>query len=231
MDAVNQPRDQPPSDAELKEYHKWRALTAVLLDQKPSPREVDQRAGRVVDVIADILSPYATLKTAEFDDGLWRIVVKATRMDAELNKQRAIFRVLIPKSKTSLVYGYNPDPEICEWEGGSDAASRVVQICTAPAFAKDGNSDGENYEQRTMLVKAQVIVDTSEDTPRSAKLTGASLSPSAPRQSMTSQTSLSPSNTGNDGRSYTSSRTALSVGFKRVKDGFQNLRLPEDHRR
>lgn len=116
-----------------------------------------------------MLSPFATSSATTFHksfrNGIWKIVSNATRLDAEFQKQRAVFTICIPTSKeTGRPYGFQPKPDVFEDDNESPLDQRgPIALIVVPSLRKCGNADGEFYCDSTVLVKCCAIQSPPED--------------------------------------------------------------------
>ena len=115
------------------------------------------------------LSPFATsnieAEREYFRNGLSKIVTKATRLDADLQKQRAIFSTWTPvHPERNLPYGYAPDPGVTESDEERPLdEQKLIELVVVPVLCKRGNADGDGYDKSIVLVKCRVTQDGPEE--------------------------------------------------------------------
>ena len=153
----------------LKEFHRWRALTSWLLNEQTKAGGVEPRIEQTVYFLDQELSAFATsnmnTEREKFRAGIRQIVMKSASLDADLQKQRAVFSTLGPVHPESKVpYGYVADPEMTERNDDQPLeAQKMVELVVVPALRKRGNADGEDYDKSIVLVKCRVTQDPPEE--------------------------------------------------------------------
>lgn len=161
--------DVRSSKTDLKEYHRWRSLTSLLLQPKISPQAIDNRMQPLCKFLKTRLLPFATSfgdkpYQASFVQALSDVVRRAILLDAEFQKQRALFKVWRPTHVDTkrpcgffIDYGIEVAMEFIERADNEllDASSRV-ELVVVPGLKKYGNDNGDNYDKELMLVKACV---------------------------------------------------------------------------
>ncbi|OCL12177.1 hypothetical protein AOQ84DRAFT_373310 [Glonium stellatum] len=115
-------------DAELKQYHMWRAKAAQLISQKTGPATVQEGTGSlhwlsmVYRDLEQITKPLADSKSM-----LLKIFEKAVQLDAELNRQRAFF---YPGwcNENGSQYGFDLDSSSMEKVDGGKSGSVTLNF-------------------------------------------------------------------------------------------------------
>lgn len=181
------PRDWPQSDpvtlqrmeADARNYHTWRATTAMLLVARTS---VDKRIKTVQDLIIDLVgdvlqavSPYIVLpkgtSPGAAEDGFCKqleaIFVEAIKTDAEMAQQRAWIYCEQWRAhrEGDPLWGFACSPDEAEIIQTVDqskgrraqATGSCIELIVQPALLRDGNQYGEKYATQQVLCKAKVI--------------------------------------------------------------------------
>ncbi|OAK94929.1 hypothetical protein IQ06DRAFT_62476 [Phaeosphaeriaceae sp. SRC1lsM3a] len=181
------PRDWPQSDpvtlqrmeADARNYHTWRATTAMLLVARTS---VDKRIKTVQDLIIDLVgdvlqavSPYIVVpkgtSPGAAEDGFCKqleaIFVEAIKTDAEMAQQRAWIYCEQWRAhrEGDPLWGFACSPDEAEIIQTVDqsrgrraqATGSCIELIVQPALLRDGNQYGEKYATQQVLCKAKVI--------------------------------------------------------------------------
>jgi hypothetical protein len=102
------------------------------------------------------LKSYKTTDDRSAKRGLEDIVKLAVLLDLDFKKQKSVFKLSQWLNISSdAQHGYKFDPLDMEEHRGRPP-EKSVELVIEPALIKYGNSDGENYHEKTVLVKAQV---------------------------------------------------------------------------
>ena len=182
------------SEADLRDYHRWRALTSELIHRRVKPQVTEARVRAVADAILEVVSAFANPKGQSFRNDVNNIVRKASDMDADFHKQRAEYFVRWMRDQTTgLPYGFKYNPAHSESVNGYAAQNweAEVHIGVAPALLKHGTADGGNYNETMVLVKSQVSLQPPDslNTLPATQANARTLTES-PRNSITSDTSI-----------------------------------------
>lgn len=109
------------------------------------------------------LRSFTTARSKLFEDELHAIIVSAMDLDAELNKQVALFQVIVPLNQESQQgYDFVATPGFATiYNDNQPAGSQKVELVVSPALTKSGNSQGEHYDHGDVIVAAQVRIQKS----------------------------------------------------------------------
>lgn len=161
----------PPTGVTLDAYHKWRSLTVALFGPVQSISTVQcaqefikAENERIIDLISPFIAQDKPPKT------LHEILEQAMTLSLILRRQRADWYLFFPE------IAQNPNSEGCsefdphrmkdveafgqdEDTSGQDSTSTSqISIFIAPALYKQGNMDGEKYDESYVVEKAEVAI-------------------------------------------------------------------------
>jgi hypothetical protein len=147
----------------MSEYYHWRAQTYNLLvtglGRNTQPRLVARymtdQARAIAKKIRQLLRPYETGESPAMRRDLHNIVTCAGLLDLDFRRQKADFRVVArlhpnPQSRNRF------NAELMETIEATNTSKQIVDLVIEPALIRRGDSDGENYRERKVLVKANV---------------------------------------------------------------------------
>ncbi|KAJ4179696.1 hypothetical protein NW755_012252 [Fusarium falciforme] len=167
------------SDQEIDQssYHEWRTLTLALLDKRfhsclrtqDTCETLDKIIQTTLEVIRPLGSPTADMVELE-RTLLKNVFIPAVELSQVLRRQRAYWYVQFPhiKAAKNLLsdehtqpYIFKPDQmaDIDSSDEEADARGQClksVDIIILPGLYKCGDNDGEQYEIKSVVEKAQV---------------------------------------------------------------------------
>lgn len=127
------------------------------LQPKVDSRSVFKAISKLSARIRRKLRPYAVQELRSGKEELKAIIMSAVTLDLQFKKQRADFRLLVFSIReTNHQFGFNVFDAKMEDVHGGESDSNIVELVLAPALEKRGDSDGENFNQSTILLKADV---------------------------------------------------------------------------
>jgi hypothetical protein len=157
-------------EKEIRDYHKWRAITTQLLLSKRPKRILPHEIAELVDDVVKYLRRHFTNPTPEneanFKNRLADIFTEAIHLDGEMNQQRAFLfcEMWVNDYDAKEPWGFPFDSSMMQAiedpgkGSNSFAVKATVELLISPALFKAGNAYGENYHVRSPLVKAKVVV-------------------------------------------------------------------------
>lgn len=175
------PKDAKDVEYESGIFHKWRAMTAMLLLSK---RSTDERVASISlivdDIVMNVMRTLSALVKVMGDkeraaadenmrDNLRAMLKKAIHLDSEIYQHRAwIFcgQGNFNNGHPHQQHGFRFDPDFMEVTGGQDhvndrrtqSSDPFVELIVQPALCREGNEYGEEYSTRRVLCQAKVIV-------------------------------------------------------------------------
>lgn len=169
------PRDQ--DEKSIREYHRWRAITARLLESKIKYPEVARTEKFDDDIIDSTLN---ALKAIRSDDGrqkshtdgaytrkVYEIFYQAITMDHEMNKQFAFYTIEMPalhtrdhsQNLTNAMF----DPNIMEVDSAMIRADgsvecKFVGLVMTPMLLVCGSKDGDGFVSSPRVLIPSVVM-------------------------------------------------------------------------
>jgi len=148
------------------DFNRWRSSTFMMLDRGSNPHDRSIAIDTVTKRIEAAMEPLAQVApSSERYQYLRGIVESVSQLAWDLGKQTARFQWIddVAESPFRCVM---MDDVLQEHETFEDKTGRPsnaldgrpIQAVIFPAVIKYGNELGENYEQRTVIVKAKVLV-------------------------------------------------------------------------
>ncbi|KAK4660756.1 hypothetical protein QC762_121870 [Podospora pseudocomata] len=151
----------------LADLYRWNAQTASMLF---SMYDLDKR--RIQKIASNLRASLEPWQNKSFKEGqcdsLDKLVLLAAKLDADLARSRAEYMVFMLETTEALnglaknKYGVPFDQDYMELQSGNNDRYGDVELVVSPTVAKVGDSDGENYDCCTVLVRAKVICGGSK---------------------------------------------------------------------
>ncbi|KAL8706629.1 MAG: hypothetical protein Q9225_007930 [Loekoesia sp. 1 TL-2023] len=160
-----------PKAISLREFHDWRALSTNLASKQGVSNKSDKSSeAHIRNCMAQIFAavvPFAPeRRRAQLEHDLFGILHQAVELSQMLRCQRACWSVrhVVPPPSSSfdiplLLNEFTMEDIDGDMAGGDDLAStakKTVSIVVSPALFKRGNTDGEQFDVETCVVKAEV---------------------------------------------------------------------------
>lgn len=134
----------------MREYHRWRAVTAQLISSKSDGFKTDAHLNQIID------TTFSRIRSFMSDKGLKRgvdeclstldqIFEHAVQMDLDMNKQFASYYLKIPHSsdRPPVPYGFHFNPRCME--AGSSQECDVVGLVVTPMLLSVGDRNGKGF--------------------------------------------------------------------------------------
>ncbi|KAF2001292.1 hypothetical protein P154DRAFT_562877 [Amniculicola lignicola CBS 123094] len=176
---TNDPEEMKRVEADIRNSHRWRATTSVmLLSRHPANKRIqDDDILHLIDVITSSINPYIVCdkesyrlnREADLRTTLDTIITTAVDLDAEIHQQRAwIFceQMYCDELEGTPLWGfaYNED----EMEkvpgpkhgklGRRHTTEPSVDMIVHPALYRQGDHYGKDYSATEVLCKAKVVL-------------------------------------------------------------------------
>ena len=146
---------------------KYRAFTASLVSRSKVIQStgIDKEQGFVncVKSILDVVSPLAPKDQSEqLASDLQEILIQAVKLSQTLRCQRASWSVrhVVPRASSNDPVHFDGSVMVNERDDAGDdghqSYRRLVEVVVSPALFKRGNTDGEQYDVETCIVRAKV---------------------------------------------------------------------------
>jgi hypothetical protein len=143
--------------SDVRDYAMWKAKTAQLISNQADQAAIQTGIYEILSSWKENLCEIVTDLKAEAWTELQDIILKAVKLDEEINKSRALISVLPWSEETIATF---------EWDGvsvespvGFEAGrpGMHVELVLAPALVKTGTADGKAYDTRSFLSKWVVL--------------------------------------------------------------------------
>jgi hypothetical protein len=150
-----------------KDYHKWRALTALTFAKYPPSKRFVK--AKIDDLHSDILKrvrKLATDNSDSLDKELRLIVERAVEVDLSIRGQLAVFQpVRLRSGSDDKLFDFHPTEDEGKIYRETRRAHReeLVVLIVSPGLYKYGDSDGNNYDQQSILEPCELCTNRSLD--------------------------------------------------------------------
>ena len=119
-------------------------------------KDREQIFSKLAQDLSKKLTRYCQSGPAQLQKGLWDIVSDAAGMDAEMEKQRAVYWIYMPGVRPKLTFKGRVMVAALECPHTAREEMDTVGIVVRPMLFRRGTSSGEDYKRVSDLVESDV---------------------------------------------------------------------------